>query len=370
LANTEIIKRGELAAMKEEAFVREGSKPREHLNLPIMSYAVADYWIDQLPETSFKWWMKFHTFVNRRDAKRDGEIPRSLESVIKKLGTSKKTFYKYIKPLWEFGLIEIIEYEESERNSQKPKNIIVYEYPLNRIERKFKPLEKLRDWDKDYHSISKTAGKLGGLARKIEAIERAKETETMDGFQTETVPENVDNHGFQTETVDGFQTETVTVSKRKPNNYTNISTNKQISSNNYTNKEKESEGAMFDNETSEFQNKTAEEKPAPASRAKKKKKKDPDETKIRYAEFVAMTAEQYQKLLETHGEQNVKLFIEKLDNHKGATGTTYKSDYHAILKWVINAVAEDREKQQKKQGGQIRSGTDRKDYWADYKTDW
>lgn len=65
-------------------------------------------------------------------------------------------------------------------------------------------------------------------------------------------------------------------------------------------------------------------------------KNKPD--KISFAEFVSMTNEEYAKLIETYGEENVKKFIEKLDNYKGATGKKYKSDYRAILSWVVTEV--------------------------------
>lgn len=217
--------------------VELGKKSRAELNLPILSFEVADSWMDYLGYEQFGWWLKFHSWVNREESKyAENHIPYTLESVYKRLGISKVTFYRKIKVLWECGLIEIIEYEKAERNSQKPKNIIVYEYPFHEIARKYKPLEKLRDWKKDYDSFSKESGVKGALKRKAIAEEKR---ENKDGFKIETVEikpvDNVDNHGFKTETVDGFKTETVTVSKLKPNNYTNkllTNTNKY---NNYTN---------------------------------------------------------------------------------------------------------------------------------------
>ena len=56
---------------------------------------------------------------------------------------------------------------------------------------------------------------------------------------------------------------------------------------------------------------------------------------VQYAEFVKMDEEEYQKLKDQHGEQSVKRMIEILDNYKGAKGKTYKSDYRAILNWVV-----------------------------------
>jgi hypothetical protein len=57
-----------------------------------------------------------------------------------------------------------------------------------------------------------------------------------------------------------------------------------------------------------------------------------------YAEFVSMTLEEYQKLIDKYGEANTKRFIEKLNVAKGSKGYKYKSDYLAILNWVVEAV--------------------------------
>lgn len=74
------------------------------------------------------------------------------------------------------------------------------------------------------------------------------------------------------------------------------------------------------------------------SKKEKKVKKKEVINKNTYAEFVTMTEDEYQKLVQRHGEHFTSLCIEKLDNHKGATGQRYASDYRAILKWVVDAV--------------------------------
>jgi hypothetical protein len=67
------------------------------------------------------------------------------------------------------------------------------------------------------------------------------------------------------------------------------------------------------------------------------KGKQQDE-KIKYADYVLMTEEEYQKLIDKHGKENTLAFIEKLNVFKGANGKKYKSDYLAILNWVVEAV--------------------------------
>lgn len=222
------------------SIVKQGKKKRAEFSLPALHFIVADDWIDKLGE-SFTVWLKLHTFVDRTDMQREYDrVPMSLEKLYDKLKVSKSKFYRLIKPLWEYGLIDIIEYEESERKAQKPKNIIVYEYPFHIIERKYSELEKLRDWKTDYDSTSKVAGQTGGRPKKVDpaaANEPENETvknEEMDGFKNETV-ENEGFDGFKNETVDGFKNETVTVSEVKPNNVSNNSIKDSYSHNNDSN---------------------------------------------------------------------------------------------------------------------------------------
>lgn len=109
--------------------------------------------------------------------------------------------------------------------------------------------------------------------------------------------------------------------------------------------------------------KPQEDKPkkeAVKKESKPKKKatpKPPEPEKIQYAEFVKMTEAEHQKLVDKYGEQRTALFIQKLDNAKGARGYTYKSDYRAILNWVVGEV--EKELQQKGGGVNVRPNADR-----------
>jgi hypothetical protein len=93
----------------------------------------------------------------------------------------------------------------------------------------------------------------------------------------------------------------------------------------------------------------------------KKVKKDKKDIipKINFAEFVSMTQEEYDKLLEAHGQDKLNRIIETLDNYKGANNKKYASDYRAILTWVIKRVEEDstRQSQPPRQQKQWTSGT-------------
>jgi hypothetical protein len=60
--------------------------------------------------------------------------------------------------------------------------------------------------------------------------------------------------------------------------------------------------------------------------------------KAQYAEYVTMTESEHQKLVAQFGTTKVERMIEVLDNYKGSIGKIYKSDYKAILSWVVDKV--------------------------------
>lgn len=67
--------------------------------------------------------------------------------------------------------------------------------------------------------------------------------------------------------------------------------------------------------------------------------------KNKYAEFVSMTEEEYQKLVAKYGEPMTNRMIEVLNNYKGSKGKKYKSDYLAILNWVVDRVKKEQQQQ-------------------------
>jgi len=64
--------------------------------------------------------------------------------------------------------------------------------------------------------------------------------------------------------------------------------------------------------------------------------------KVEYAEFVSMTEGEFDNLANRVGLNGAKKCIEILDNYKGANGKKYKSDYRAILNWVIGRYEEEK----------------------------
>lgn len=63
------------------------------------------------------------------------------------------------------------------------------------------------------------------------------------------------------------------------------------------------------------------------------KKKPPQ--KHKYTPYVLLTEAEHRKLVETYGDDGAEWMINKLSNYKEARGMTYKSDYRAILNWVV-----------------------------------
>lgn len=80
-----------------------------------------------------------------------------------------------------------------------------------------------------------------------------------------------------------------------------------------------------------FDAETTQETMEETTQSKVKKSK---EKKNKYKEYVLLTNEEYQKLIESFGETKTVEMIERLNNYIGSKGKRYKSHYHTILNWV------------------------------------
>lgn len=69
------------------------------------------------------------------------------------------------------------------------------------------------------------------------------------------------------------------------------------------------------------------------------------EEKKKFAEFVSLTNAEYEALVAKVGKQGAERCIELLDNYKGSTGKTYKSDYRAMLNWVVKRYEEEQSRE-------------------------
>ena len=165
----------------EKAIITQSNKrKREELYLPSLRFAAADDWIEKIGPIAFCAWLRLHTFVDRRDVHRTQDIiPTSLIQLANRLGMSKSKFYKtVVKPLWNHGLIDIVEYENSTSLGQKPKNIIVYRSPFNHPGTDVQPLPQVRDYDTEYISIAREFGRRGGQPRHKVKVAPVMERET------------------------------------------------------------------------------------------------------------------------------------------------------------------------------------------------
>ena len=106
-----------------------------------------------------------------------------------------------------------------------------------------------------------------------------------------------------------------------------------------------------------------EEKPKKRTKDEEKPKRKaaetapkPEKKHFYGAEFVTLTDDELQKLVQAHGEEKTKRMIEVLDNYKGQNGKKYSSDYRAILNWVVERVIEEFEKRGGRANGSGTSG--------------
>lgn len=172
---------------KKHSNDRNEKKTREELYLPKIHYIAVDDWMKKLGKKTFCYWLELLTLVDRTPEGKEkfgnySTVPRSFENLYNKVfKISSPTFYNnIIKPLWNYGLIDIRDWKESSKIGTKPKNINVYEYPKNSPELAKKPLKKFRDYDKDYSSVSAKSGRLGGKLRQGSGITAKNEK----GFTT------------------------------------------------------------------------------------------------------------------------------------------------------------------------------------------
>lgn len=79
-------------------------------------------------------------------------------------------------------------------------------------------------------------------------------------------------------------------------------------------------------------------KESKVKKSKEEKAAEKVDDKVKFADFVRLKQTEYDKLVKEYGKAATEKFIEVLNNYKGANGKTYKSDYLAILNWVVERV--------------------------------
>lgn len=96
-----------------------------------------------------------------------------------------------------------------------------------------------------------------------------------------------------------------------------------------------------------------------AKQSAKPSSKPKTDTKHKYADTVKMTETEYGKLVSEYGEDGAKRLVELLDNYKAASGHTYKSDYRAILNWVVEKYQDEL----RKKGSSVQSSNNVNEIW-------
>lgn len=75
----------------------------------------------------------------------------------------------------------------------------------------------------------------------------------------------------------------------------------------------------------------------------KNKNKNKEEEKNKIREQVTLTQIEFNKLISEHGEEATNWMLDKLNAYKLSNGKKYKSDYGAILNWVVKSYKEHKE---------------------------
>lgn len=102
----------------------------------------------------------------------------------------------------------------------------------------------------------------------------------------------------------------------------------------YQNTEQQNEQQMNNKRT------TNEQQMNTNKNVKNERMKELKDLKIKtlYRDSVYLSDEEVEKLVLEHGQKFTDDCIELLDNYKGSSGKNYKSDYKAILTWVVARV--------------------------------
>lgn len=134
-----------------------GKQNKNEIQLPTLYFVSMNQWLEVIGDIAFMSWLKLYTWSKQENVIYStlefndiNSLSLSFSAIAKKLGVANDTLEnKILKPLWNVGLIDIIEKDKNKINTQEIL-IMVYRYPQNRIENSFKPIENFRDYEKDY----------------------------------------------------------------------------------------------------------------------------------------------------------------------------------------------------------------------------
>jgi len=127
-----------------------------------------EHWIacDDLDARTLGTYILLKGMANRTDAAAVYNIiPMSLTALALKLGYSQKVFREIYKTLYEFGLIEFVEFKDKKYKGNKMVNIVINDAPYGNDELLNKPYERLRSYT-DYTAANASSKGKGGRPKK------------------------------------------------------------------------------------------------------------------------------------------------------------------------------------------------------------
>lgn len=142
---------------------RHGKTVINEIQLPTLHIVAVTQWTDVIGDAALVSWLKFFSWSKQDEGYYAGQsyqevdaISSSFTAIAKKLGVGVETLKnKIIQPLWEVGLIDVLQNDIPGELNKQQLTIIVYRYPRNDIGLSFQPIVKFRDYEKDYRKNSR-----------------------------------------------------------------------------------------------------------------------------------------------------------------------------------------------------------------------
>lgn len=178
-----------------------------------------------ISETLFMKWLKLTTLIDRTsERRREHHVKSSIKNISFRLGYSdRRGFYKLLKPLYEIGLIDLIETKLNEKNMI---DIIVYPHPVY-ASSNICYLVKCREWEKRNSFGFALSAK--GIKAKQEKMLRNKSNEEVENKSTQ-IPENKSTQGVENKSTQSLENK----STQAPVNKSTLSNDLNISNDSNT----------------------------------------------------------------------------------------------------------------------------------------
>lgn len=133
-------------------------------------------------------YMTLKTYVNRSaSAWTKNVVPWPLNKLAKELEMSEYKFRKVYSKLYEYGLVDIVAYEDSHIKGNKPRNLVIHDFPQDR------PFEKIRSYEDFVAEDASSKGK-GGRPVQPKTTDTQVVKSTQLGVVKETQLELINNN--------------------------------------------------------------------------------------------------------------------------------------------------------------------------------